>query len=123
MSLTWIPINNYPGDQLADLPNGFWAEIGQGNGPLWTWDILAADGQGCTSEVAGGVVSSEADAKAAVEAWEPRHANITHQPDTSTEAPWNIGLYEGETYIESRGAATHRGAIEEADAWVNYHAI
>lgn len=123
-AITWIPINDYPGDQQADLPHGFWAEIGTGDGPTtWSWNIMANDNHG-TVEVDGGTVASEADAKAAVESWHPRHAHVTYMPDASDECPWNIGLYahglSDDLYVESKGAATHPEAMTAANAWVNY---
>jgi hypothetical protein len=132
-SITWTPINDYPGDQQADLDGPFWAEIGTGDGPTtWSWTILANDDQG-TGEVAGGTVASEAEAKAAVYEWKPRTAHITRDREADGtltrpdgETVWNIGLYDPAVpspdsgYVQSMGAATHRGAIAVADAWVNY---
>ncbi|KXO91036.1 Uncharacterised protein (plasmid) [Tsukamurella tyrosinosolvens] len=75
VSDTWIPINDYPGDQRYDhLPSTadalHWGEIGSDDTGAWTWTIVASDGIE-QWEAESGVTATEGAAKAAVEAWRP----------------------------------------------------
>lgn len=69
--LTWTPINDYPGDQRADIPGTpYWAEIGTEIGtenvpPTW-WSMTIIDSAG---EVESWFLASESDAKAWVTEW------------------------------------------------------
>lgn len=71
---TWIPINDYPGDQQYDSIPGtadlsFWATIGTDHPTGWTWTIQATNDAGDQWDQDGGKVDTEQAAKAAVEAW------------------------------------------------------
>lgn len=72
---TWLPINDYPGDQRYDAIPGtpdfsYWGEVGTTEGG-WTWTIVRTDDHGSTVDVDGGTVATEAEAKAKVEGWTP----------------------------------------------------
>ena len=74
----WVPINDYPGDQMFDNVPGtplvsHWGEIGTDSPSGWSWVIMATDDDG-QWEAAAGHVGTEAEAKAAVEKWKPRNA-------------------------------------------------
>lgn len=75
MAGAWIPINDYPGDQRYDsLPSTVdalhWGEIGSDGAGGWTWTIVASDGID-QWEAENGKAATEAEVKAAVEAWRP----------------------------------------------------
>lgn len=73
--MDWVPINDYPGDQQYDgvpseLPYvSFWGEIGVESAGKWSWTIMAHNDACDSWQEDGGIVGSEAEAKATVEAW------------------------------------------------------
>lgn len=80
--MSWIPINDYPGDQQYDAVPGtehvsYWGQIGTNarypgeSNPAWSWTIMATDDDCNQWEAAGGNVATEAEAKTIVEAWTP----------------------------------------------------
>lgn len=74
--MSWIPINDYPGDQrFDDVPGtatlSFWGEIGRTGDERWSWTIVATNDSAAQWEAAGGIADTEEDAKTAVEAWRP----------------------------------------------------
>jgi hypothetical protein len=66
--MEWMPAGNpdEPRDQTAELPGGFWAEVGPGYPDGWTWLILTRDGEG-NAIVEGSHTDSATDAKRAAE--------------------------------------------------------
>lgn len=73
--MTWIPINDYPGDQqFDDIPptatKSFWGQIGR-EGDGWSWSIMSTDDACNQRDEAYGQAPDEAAAKRAVETWRP----------------------------------------------------
>lgn len=80
----WVPINDFPGDQRYDHIRGnalasFWGEIGREHPTGWSWTIIATNDAADSWEPASGRVDTEAEAKAAVEAWTPTEADSRPQ--------------------------------------------
>lgn len=72
----WVPINNFPGDQLYDDVPGtedksYWGTIGPEHDGRWGWSITGCDDSGDQWDEASGRVGDEATAKAMVETWTP----------------------------------------------------
>lgn len=73
----WAPgATGHPGDQERELDvPGYWAEVGpegDSHQAAWSWSVLRYGGDGAPE--ASGVAHREAEAKAAVAAWEAGHS-------------------------------------------------
>lgn len=72
----WVPINDYPGDQRFDHIKGndrasYWGEIGTTSDGGWSWTIIGTNDAADQWDEASGRASTQAEAKAVVEAWRP----------------------------------------------------
>ena len=113
----WIPINDYPGDQLWDSPGRWWGEIGKGSAPnTWSWTIVCIDDNSNTVELDGGHAGSETEAKQRVESWQPRKARIMQ----SRAGIWITCKQDGDNAHSFTWCANHTVAVAAADAWVRY---
>lgn len=76
MTDNWIPINGYPGDQRfedirsPDPDVSYWGEIGTNGRAGWSWTIVAMSDTASWDQESG-AVSTEDEAKRAVEEWRP----------------------------------------------------